>query len=421
MRKKENTKKYFWVDWLQLFLIGLTAPLFLFPSMKYVWIFLIIPMIWTCRRIIKKRFFARTVLDWALVILLIQVFATCVIVPDLGFSLPKIAGVLLGLAFFYSIVALLTTEKLIKWGIIAFLGAGLILSVVGILGMQWNLADDFEKIANTFENILPKINWNLPGAKEGFNPNAIGGTLTLIIPLCLGLLFSHIKKSKKNHLISYKVLSLIIFFVIIFVTFSVLFFTQSIGSWIGLIIGIWILLLPWKWKKLSLILILLLGAAMFLLNFDKATSTFDVNKQKLLGREFKWIIGIKTVSQNPFFGIGMNRLRQLPSMGYTTAHAHNHFIHTGAELGIPGLIAYLAILIGAGYMCFEIWRKSKIGWMRIATLGLGGGQLAHFIFGMSDSIPLGAKVGIFFWFSLGLITAMYNYMLRRNEQIKTDD
>lgn len=421
MRKKENTKKYFWVDWLQLFLIGLTAPLFLFPSMKYVWAVLIIPMIWICRRIIKKRFFARTVLDWALVILLIQVFATCVIVPDLGFSLPKIAGVLLGLAFFYSIVALLTTEKLIKWGIIAFLGAGLILSVVGILGMQWNLADDFEKIANTFENISPKINWNLPGAKEGFNPNAIGGTLILIIPLCLGLLFSHIKKSEENHFISYKVLSLIIFFVIIFVTFSVLFFTQSIGSWIGLIIGIWILLLPWKWKKLSLILILLLGAAMFLLNFDKATSTFDVNKQKLLGREFKWIIGIKTVNQNPFFGIGMNRLRQLPSMGYTTAHAHNHFIHTGAELGIPGLIAYLAILIGAGYMCFEIWRKSKIGWMRIATLGLGCGQLAHFIFGMTDSIPLGAKVGIFFWFSLGLITAMYNYMLRRNEQIKTDD
>ena len=167
-------------------------------------------------------------------------------------------------------------------------------------------------------------------------------------------------------------------------------------------------------KKLSLILVFLLGTAILLLNFDKAISIFDVNKQKLLGREYKWIVGINTVSQNPFFGIGMNRLRQLPTMGYTTAHAHNHFIHTGAELGIPGLIAYLAILIGAGYMCFEIWRKSKIGWMRIATLGLGCGQLAHFIFGMSDSIPLGAKVGIFFWFSLGLISAIYNYMMKKD-------
>ena len=77
-------------------------------------------------------------------------------------------------------------------------------------------------------------------------------------------------------------------------------------------------------------------------------------------------------------------------------------------------MAYLAILIGAGFMCFDIWRKSNIGWMRMTALGLGCGQLAHLIFGMADSIPLGAKVGIFFWFSLALITAMYNYMLKRD-------
>ena len=81
---------------------------------------------------------------------------------------------------------------------------------------------------------------------------------------------------------------------------------------------------------------------------------------------------------------------------------------------MPGLIAYLAILIGTAYMCFEILRKSNIGWMRISALGFGCGQFAHLIFGMTDSIPLGAKVGIFFWFSLGLITAIYNYVLNTN-------
>ncbi|TET70287.1 MAG: hypothetical protein E3J56_08305 [Candidatus Aminicenantes bacterium] len=54
--------------------------------------------------------------------------------------------------------------------------------------------------------------------------------------------------------------------------------------------------------------------------------------------------------------------------------------------------------------------------MITAALGLGCGQMAHFIFGMADSIPLGAKVGIFFWFSLGLIAAMYNYMLKNSEK-----
>lgn len=413
--KEESIKiiRNSWIDWVQLFVIGLAVPFFLFPSMKYVWVFLIIPTIWTCRRIIKKRFFERTIIDWAIVFLLFQVFATCIIVPDLSFSLPKIAGVIFGFAFFYSLVALLTTEKLIKWGIIGFLGAGFILSVVSILGMEWTKADDYKKVTTIFEKVVPKINWNLPGAEEGFNPNAVGGTLILIIPLCLVLLFSHFKRNKENHLISYKVFSRIIFFVIFFIIFSVLFFTQSIGSWIGLIVSIWILLIPWKWKKWSLILIFLLAIAIFLLNFDNAKSIFVINKQKYWAREFKLIVGINIMSQNPLFGIGMNRLRQLPSISYETAHAHNHFIHTGAELGIPGLIAYLAILIGSGYMCFETWRKSSVGWMKISVLGLGCGQLAHFIFGMTDSIPLGAKVGIFFWFSIGLISGIYNYIMKK--------
>lgn len=415
MKKPKN----YWIDWIQLSLIGLTAPFFLFPSMKYVWVFLIVPVIWTSRSLIKKRFLERTVLDWAVVILLIQVFATCVIVPDLGFSLSKIAGVLFGVFFFYSIIALLTTEKLIKWGIIAFLCGGLALSGVSILGMRWTYADDFKKLTATFEKIIPKINWNLPGAEEGFNPNAIGGVLILIFPLCLVLFFSHFKRNKENHLISYKVFPLIAVSVILFVTSSVLFFTQSKGSWIGLIVSIWILLFPWRWKKWSLVLILISGVAITSLSYNKKNSIFDITKKKLPAREFKWNVGVNTISQNPLFGIGMNRFRQIPSIGYEKSHAHNHLLHTAAELGIPGLIAYLTILIGTGYICLEIWRKSNIGWMRMTTLGLGCGQLAHLIFGITDSIPLGAKVGLFFWFSLGLIAAMHNYLMKEQVVAET--
>jgi len=189
---------------------------------------------------------------------------------------------------------------------------------------------------------------------------------------------------------------------------------MSISSWIGLIISIWILLLSWKWKKWSLVLILLIVTFIFLLSPAKITQSINMIKKDIAVRETLWSVGVSTINQNPLFGIGMNRIRQIPSVGYTHAHAHNHLVHTAAELGIPGLIAYLSILIAAGYMCFTIWRKSDIGWMRISALGLGCGQFAHLIFGMADSIPLGAKVGIFFWFSLGLITAIYNYVLNRN-------
>jgi len=98
-----------WIDWAQFILIGLLVPFFLFPSIKYSWIFLVVPAIWILRWIIKRNFIERTALDWPILLLSFQVFVSCLIVPDLAFSLPKIAGVLFGIAFFYSITALLKT------------------------------------------------------------------------------------------------------------------------------------------------------------------------------------------------------------------------------------------------------------------------------------------------------------------------
>ncbi len=414
---REEVKKLIknsWIDCIQLLLIGLTAPFFLFPSMKFVWVLFIVPGVWICRWIVKKQPFERTALDWAVIILLIQVFTTSIIVPDLSFSLPKIAGVLLGVFFFYSIVALLISEKLIKWGIIGFLGSGLSLSIISVLGIRWDREIYFAKMISNLEKIIPKIKWNLPGAEEGFNSNAIGGILILIIPLSLLFVLSYLKRKKENYLTPYGLLHFMLFIIILFVFSILLFFTMSKSSWIGLIISIWILLLSWKWKKWSLVLILLIVTFIFLLSPAKITQSINMIKKDIAVRETLWSVGASTISQNPLFGIGMNRIRQIPSIGYTHAHAHNHLVHTAAELGIPGLIAYLSILIAAAYMCFTIWRKSDIGWMRISALGLGCGQFAHLIFGMADSIPLGAKVGIFFWFSLGLITAIYNYVLNTN-------
>jgi len=149
--------------------------------------------------------------------------------------------------------------------------------------------------------------------------------------------------------------------------------------------------------------------------FDNIPAVVKDLKSKLELRFETWNLAIENISSTPVLGIGMNQLRKHPLLYYKRAHAHNHLLHTATELGIPGLVAYLAILIGAGFMCVEIWQKSNIGWIRMTALGLGCGQVAHFVFGMADSIPLGAKVGIFFWLSLALIAAMYNYMLKSSE------
>jgi putative inorganic carbon (HCO3(-)) transporter len=424
--KEIDIRNKSWIDWVQAVLIVLTAPFFVFPSMRFVWILLVVPSILICRWSIKKKFFEKTIIDWPIAILFIQVFATCLIVPDIAFSLPKIAGVLFGFSFFYATVALLNTEKLIKWGVITFIGSGFMLSIIGITGTMWKSyiisPQYFNRIVIKIEKFIPQLKWNFPGAEEGFNPNPLGGTLILIIPLILSLFFLFFNKKQEDNIIFNKTIILTFLIIALFVMGIVLILTQSVGSWIAITISTWFLLLNWKWKKWSFALIVLFIGFLFFsgpnrINLIKDLTIKEHVKIKILKREPLWVAGINTIQKYPFFGIGMNRLRLDSSMAYSDAHAHNHFIHTASELGIPGLIAYLAILIGAGFMCFEIWRKSKIVWMRMAALGLGCGQLAHFIFGMADSIPLGAKVGIFFWFSLALIAAMYNYMLKKDEDL----
>jgi O-antigen ligase len=103
----------------------------------------------------------------------------------------------------------------------------------------------------------------------------------------------------------------------------------------------------------------------------------------------------------------MNRLRLNPKIGEERAHAHNQLMHTAAELGVPALIAYIAIIIAVGWMCREICRNTKSAFIKVSAEGLGIGQLAFFIFGLADALPLGSKPGIFFWYSLAIITSLH--------------
>jgi putative inorganic carbon (HCO3(-)) transporter len=340
------------------------------------------------------------------------------IVPDLAFSLPKIAGALFGVAFFYSVTALLKEEKLILLGIISFLVGGFMLSTIGILGM---IRSNEKYLDNLFKilTLIPKVNFNLPGAEEGFHFNAVGGTLIIIIPLYLALIFLLFKHMKREHLSHKNTISLILLLLGFFTTTGMLLLTQSRGSWIGLLICLIPLISLQKEKKwVFLLIFLFIVIFLVFLGFNKIQLSTKQAKGSIIGRMQLWNLAIETINEHPIFGIGMNRIRQSPQLKYEQAHAHNHLFHTAAELGIPALVAYLAILIGAGFMCYQIWRKSHVSWMKMTALGLGCGQLAQFIFGMADSIPLGAKVGIFFWFSLALIAAMHNYMVKGEEDLK---
>jgi putative inorganic carbon (HCO3(-)) transporter len=190
--------------------------------------------------------------------------------------------------------------------------------------------------------------------------------------------------------------------------------TSSFGTWFALAIALWLM---GEWKRPQKVVIAGLVMALIVftfLNTGESSQSGGSLIRATMNKSIKsrvdiWKIGLDAAKNHPIIGIGMDQLRRRPDFLYEISHAHNQFLHTAAELGIPGLIAYAAILVGVFWMAGEVRRSALPEWIRLTSRGLGTGIFAFTLFGMGDAIPLGAKPGIFFWISLAMITSIYLY------------
>jgi putative inorganic carbon (hco3(-)) transporter len=413
------------MTWAQVLLIAGLAPFFIFPSVGRTWIFLIVGVWFVIKWVASFRFIKRTVVDWAVFLLLFQVLISTIKTSNWDLNLLKIAGVLYGILIFYAVVELLKSRRQIKVGVGVFVLLGVFLSTIGILGI--NFAD--YKINQTILNIIekfPKLNLNLKGAEEGFNPNALAGSLILVVPILFGIMMYYFKTKSGMRFRGVFFIGATVLFVL---ETLILILTASRGSWLAMTVTIgfivWIYFLvpqkkaAWIWQLMSGAVVLLILVYMSVIKAENIEAAAQGLERTYKTRQQIWLVGLRVVGDNPLTGVGMNNVRMEPGVGFELAHVHNHSLHTAAELGIPGLAAYLAILAGLGFMGWKVWRRSRDGWMRAIVLGLWGGQLAHFIWGLGDSIPLGAKTGVFFCLSAALITGIYHFSLKEWEREKT--
>ena len=133
-----------------------------------------------------------------------------------------------------------------------------------------------------------------------------------------------------------------------------------------------------------------------------------------------WQAAAEGVSDFPFTGMGLGTFRKIGRLfyplsippDYDFAHAHNELLQAGLDLGIPGLVALLAIYFGTFGMLWSLWKNAPDPETRYLALGLAGCLLAHAIYGFTDAVALGAKPGVILWILLGLACGLF---LRRRE------
>jgi putative inorganic carbon (HCO3(-)) transporter len=394
-------------DWLAVIIPAVLAPLLLFPKVEWMWIAALIPLVWW----LDRKNPLNLLLGGLLGMVGVSLWATF----DVRFSLGKVAGTGLGLLIVWGIGRFVRNERRLKTAVVGLLLGGCGLTGIAFIGTAWR--QKFGLIGPIVARLPLKLK-GIPGAEEGFNANAVGGTLALILPFALVMAVYALKPLHRLRL-PWKILA-----VLILTGFtSVLILSQSRGAWLGTAAGIGVvaLIVWWRWARWAAVAGAVFGSsALYWLKpwqkFLAASDTVSAGEVSLAQRVEIWSRAIYGIQDFPFTGMGMNAFRKVVHILYPLftiapdmdiASAHNHILQVALDLGIPGMVAYVAIWAAVLVMLVKVWRRSKDQFSRTVALGLIGGLVAYFVFQITDAIPLGAKVGVFWWVAIGIAVSLF--------------
>jgi O-antigen ligase len=211
---------------------------------------------------------------------------------------------------------------------------------------------------------------------------------------------------------------------ILFLAPFIIFHTMTRGNWMGFAFGIWILLLfgrrliGFHQKLVSI------GLAFLIIPVAIAgiwTSTPDEvleragNVKNIDARLVSWGIAINEGLKHPFFGIGLNNLRNVfgtTLVRFQGTHnldtTHNCYLAIFIELGLAGLFAYMAIIISIvqmGSILYRMHMYRRWQWCGVIVIAI---MVAYLLPAFTSTIlyvPAASHVYVFV--SVGAIVGLY--------------
>jgi putative inorganic carbon (HCO3(-)) transporter len=289
-----------------------------------------------------------------------------------------------------------------------------------LVGTQWG---GKVPMLQQLGSMIPQIIKGLPGAEEGFHPNEAGGALTWLVflPLTTGLGVWRQRRS------AFTAITACILLGVSAAMAGVLLLTQSRSAWIGTIVGIGALaFVTGRWGKVlvalgliaALATVLVIGPAQARQIWEEGSpeALSAISNISLEGRIEIWSRALYGIQDFPFTGMGMGTFRRVVPVLYPLflvspdqdiGHAHNEWLQVGVDLGIPGLVAYLAIQALGLTLAYKTFRSAGPPLIRWTAGGTLAGLIAHGVYGLTDAVTLGAKPGIWYWILLGLAAASW--------------
>lgn len=201
--------------------------------------------------------------------------------------------------------------------------------------------------------------------------------------------------------------------------------TQSRAGYLSLLVSLAaLIILPYPRRVGATLVTALLAFALFWVSpyRQPLMERFSVESGEggaltsLAGRFLLWERAVMAIEDFPLTGVGLGMFRFVQPRLYPLytvppqadiGHAHNQFLQAALDVGIPGMIAYLLLWVGALWMGFNVlWRQREAVFFPV-MLGLIAGWVGHFIWAGIEVHALGSKGGWFWWWALALIIATH--------------
>lgn len=389
------------------------------------------------RLLVAGRITEPTLLLWPLLLLGALGGASVYVTPTWHYTWPELVRLLAGVALCLAVINWVNPiggrtmsdgarvpERLIV-GTLVFLLVCAGLTAVGLL------------VLGPTNKFLPPLPWaeseqlRQLTTSGTFNPNRVAGVAVLAAPLTLILLLGRLRPLRSSPMrwlgwFATKGLSL----GLTLLFGAALLLTQSRGALLAFGTAILLVLLflgRRGWIILALLIVLGTGALvdlrggelsqLLVVRDDNSAGVANRNlfleDRNLRGRLVLWQRALHGIADAPLTGMGLGAFAAISQEPYPAlpafvpdpdmSHVHNLILQMGVDLGLPGLLLFVTLLVMVALALGQMVRLARADSpLRTWSLALLGSFIAYFVYNLFDALTLGARPALAAWLLFGL-------------------
>ena len=402
--------------WIGLIAVGVVWESVLAPSMVG-WV--VIAIGFAAGLLLERQLPVRTPLDWPVLLLVVMAGVSLLVT-----ALPEVTRVQVmrlgaGLAGLYGLVNWARDRARLLQAAAVLVAGGVGLALLAPVVVDWNRAKSMLIPASIYEP-FPLL------VSDPVHPNIMAALMVLLFPLSLawflapGLSGPRWRRVGKRLVLGAASLLMGL----------ILLLTKSRGGYIaGAVGGLLVILLSvrkrWVFFLTLVLTLVVIGVGVwFLVGMGMGVGMESQPPELVEGavdpgtwafRQRVWQAALWMLADFPFTGVGMGLFNDVASLLYAfqspqNPSAHNLYLQAGVDLGIPGLIAYLAVLMltlwmaGAAVRKFARKRDSALCAVAVGALA---GMVALMVHGLVDVAVWNTRAAFIPWAVMGLVVGLH--------------